>query len=154
MIRLTMVGPQASAIVAATSAYFRVTGGVVWVRPEDGPVATYEEEEGWRHNGVLWPGMRFEGQCRLILGLPRDPTSISEVLQSVSIGGRVLRANAIPIAVYDDKAQTWRGVTAGSWWPAFRIEVADLRKSLTKPTLLGDVLQLPNRRKDPQAVRR
>jgi hypothetical protein len=153
MIRLTMVGPQASAIVAATSPYFRVTGGVVWVRPDDGPIAAYEEQ-CWRHNGVFWPGMRFEGQCRLILGLPRDPTSISEVLQSISIGGRVLRANAIPIAVYDDKTQTWRGATAGSWWPAFRIEIADLRKSRTKPTLLGDVIQWPNRSEDPQAVRR
>ena len=123
----------------------------MWVRPGDGPIATYEEQ-GWRHKDVLWPGMRFEGQCRLILGLPRDPTSISEVLQSVSIGGRVLRANAIPIAVYDEISQTWRGVTADSWWPAFRIEVADLRDSVTKPTLLGDVIQSPDKPDDPQAV--
>jgi hypothetical protein len=148
-----MVGPLASAIVAATSAYFRVTGGVVWVRPDDGPVAAYEEQ-GWRHKGVLWPGMRFEGQCRLILGLPRDPTSISEVLHSISIGRRVLRANAIPIAVYDDKTQTWRGLTAGSWWPAFRIEIADLREPRAKPTLLGDVIRFPARSKGPQAVPR
>jgi hypothetical protein len=153
MIRLTLVGPPASAVVAATSPYFRVTGGVVWVQPGDGAIATYEEE-GWRHKDVLWPGMRFEGQCRLILGLPRDPTSISEVLQSVSISGPVLRANALPIAVYDDTSQTWRGVTAGSWWPAFRIEVADLRKTVTKPTLPGDVIQLPDRPEDPQAVPR
>jgi hypothetical protein len=151
MIRLTMVGLSASSLVTATSPYFRVTGGVVWVRPEDGPIATYEQH-GWRHRGVLWPGMRVEGQCRLILGLPRDPTSISEVLQSVSIASRVLIANGIPFAVYNDTTQTWQGVTAGSWWPAFRIEVADLRKPLTKPTLLGDVIQLPDRSEYPQAV--
>jgi hypothetical protein len=151
MIRLTMVGLPGSAIVAATSPYFRVTGGVVWVRPGDGPIATYEEH-GWRHKGAVWPGMRFEGQCRLIFGLPRDPTSISEVLQSVSIVSREVRANGIPIAVYVDSTQTWQGVPAGSWWPAFRIEVADLRKPLTEPTLLGDDIQLPDRSEDPQAV--
>jgi hypothetical protein len=149
MIRLTMVGPQANATVAATCPYFRVTEGVVWVRPDDGPIATYEEH-GWRHNGRLWPGMRFEGQCRLILGLPRDPTSISEVLQSVSIAGRVLRANGIPVAVYDGLTQTWQGVTAGSFWPAFRIELADLRKPLTER--LPDDPKPPDRSEDPLAV--
>ena len=124
----------------------------MWVQPGDGPLATYEEH-GWRRRGVTWPGMRFEGQCRLILGLARDPTSVSEVLQSVSIVSRVLSASGIPIAVYDDTTQTWQGVTAGSWWPAFRIEVADLRKSLIKPTLRGDVIHLPGKSEDPQALR-
>jgi hypothetical protein len=151
MIRLTMVNESGSAIVAATSPYFRVTGGVVWVQPGDGPIATYEGR-GWRHKNTLWPGMRFEGQCRLILGLPRDPTSVSEVLQSVSVANRVLSASGIPIAVYDDTTQTWQGVTAGSWWPAFRIEVADLRKLLIKPTLFGDVLHLRDRSEDPQGL--
>jgi hypothetical protein len=151
MIRLTMVGPRANATVAAISPYFRVTEGVVWVRPDDGPIATYEEH-GWRHDGRLWPGMRFEGQCRLILGLPRDPTSISEVLQSVSIAGCVLRTNGIPVAVYDGTTQTWQGVTAGSWWPAFRIELADLRKPLTEE--LPEDATAPDRLADPQAVPR
>ena len=144
-----MVGLPANATVAATSPYFRVTEGVVWVRPDDGPIATYEEH-GWRHNGVLWPGMRFEGQCRLILGLPRDPTSISEVLQSVSIACRVLRTNGIPVAVYDDTTRAWRGVTAGSWWPAFRIELADLREPLGER--LPDDAKPPDRSEDPEAV--
>jgi hypothetical protein len=151
MIRLTLVAPPASAILAATSAYFRVTGGVVWVRPGDGPIVAYERQ-GWRHKDVVWSGMRFEGPCRLIFGLPRDPTSMSEVLQSISISGTTLRANAIPFALYDEISQVWRGVTAGSWWPAFRIEVADLRKSVRKPTLVGDVLHLPGRPEDPQSV--
>ena len=137
--------------MAATSPYFRVTAGVVWVQPGDGPIATYEEK-GWRHKSALWPGMRFEGQCRLVLGLPRDPTSISEVLQSVSVANRVLSASGIPIALYDDTTQTWQGVTAGSWWPAFRIEMADLRKSLTKPAAITDVLHSHDRSKDPEAV--
>jgi hypothetical protein len=153
MIRLTLVGPPASTVLAATSAYFRVTGGVVWVRPDDGPIAAYEKQ-GWRHKDVLWSGMRFEGPCRLIFGLPRDPTSMSEVLQSVSISGGTLRANAIPFAVYDETSQIWRGVTAGSGWPAFRIEVADLRKSVRKPTLRGYVIQVPGRPEGPQTVPR
>jgi hypothetical protein len=147
MIRLTMVGLEASAVLARASPYFRVTGGVVWIQPDEGPIVSYSDD-GWRHKGVPWPGMRFEGECRLVLGLPRDPTSVSEVLQSVSISSRVLCANGIPIAVYDDAQQSWQGVTASSWWPAFRIEIADLRKPLTKPTLRGDVIRLPDRRED------
>ena len=151
MIRLSMVGPSANATVAAASSYFRVTGGVVWVRPQDGAVTTYEQG-GWRHRDVLWSGMRFEGQCRLVLGLPREPVSISEVLQSISVAGRVLSANGIPIALYDDARQTWHGVTADSWWPAFRVEVAHLRQPLPKSTPLGDIMYLPDGFKDPQAV--
>ena len=79
---------------------------------------------------------------------------MSEVLQSVSISGRALSANAIPFAVYDETSQIWRGVSVGSWWPAFRIEVADLRKSVRKPTLLDDVIQVAGRPEIPKTVPR
>jgi hypothetical protein len=84
VIRLHLIGAQAEVSLADVSAYFRITGGVVCTRPEYGPFATYSEER-WRHREVLWSSMRFEGQCRLVFGLPRDPARISEQLQSLSI---------------------------------------------------------------------
>ena len=145
-----MLGLGGSAAVAARSPYFRITGGVVWTRPHEGPIAT-RAEDGWRHKEVPWPGMRFEGHCRFVFGLPRDPTRISEPLQSVSIFNHVLSANGIPVAVYDDAREIWHGVTADSWWPAFRIEIAELRNLRPKPTLRGDVIHSSERADNPSS---
>lgn len=80
MIGVNLIGAHAEASLAEVSAYFRITGRVVWTRSEHWPLATYTEER-WRHREVLGSGMRFEGQLRLVFGLPRDPARISEQLQ-------------------------------------------------------------------------
>lgn len=41
--------------------------------------------------------MRFEGKCRLIFGLPRDPVGVSDMLDGVSVHGTLLSANGIPV---------------------------------------------------------
>lgn len=137
MIRLTLIDARAEAALADTSAYFRITGGIVWTRPEYGPLATYTEA-GWKHHEVLWPGMRFEGPCRVVFGLPRDPVGVSEQLQSLSIHGRVLSANGVPFAVYEPAQDMWHGATR-IWWNAFRVEGTELRQFPG----LGDVVELP-----------
>jgi hypothetical protein len=138
VIRLTVVGARAEASLADTSAYFRITGGVIWTRAEYGPLATYTEA-GWKHHEVMWPGMRFEGRCRLVFGLPRDPVGISEQLQSLSIHGRVLSANGVPFAVYESAQDMWHGAGAHIWWNAFRVESTELRQFAGS----GDVVELP-----------
>jgi hypothetical protein len=130
MIRLTFVSEGSSASLEEPSLYYRVTGGLVWTRPEPGPVAIFFEDE-WRYGDRLWAGMRFEGDCRLILGLPRDPVAVSEPLRSVSVAGRRLSANGLPIAVYDPAREFWFGVDAGVFWPAFRIESTELRQQVS-----------------------
>lgn len=140
VIRLTLLGAPVEASLADTSAYFRITGGVVWTRAEYGPLATYTDA-GWRHHEVLWPGMRFEGYCRLVFGLPRDPVGISEQLQSLSIHGRILSANGVPFAVYEPAQDMWHGAGAHIWWNAFRVESIQLRQF---PGLDGDVAGLPS----------
>ena len=126
MIRLTFIAEGSSTSLEEPSPFYRITAGGVWTRPEAGPIATFVED-GWKCQNRLWLGMRFEGPCRLILGLPRDPVGVSEALLSVSMAGRVLAANGLPIAIYDPTRELWHGVIAGISWPAFRIESADLR---------------------------
>jgi len=139
MIRLTFVGDSTPSRSEEWAPYYRVTGGVVWTQPDRGPVASFLDNS-WKSQEIIWGGLRFEGPCRLILGLPRAPISVSEQLESVSIMGAVLSANGLPIAVYDPTWERWQGASIGSAWPAFRIETAGLRDRTRKPNLRGDLL--------------
>jgi hypothetical protein len=148
VIRLTLIGAEVEACLANASAYFRINGGVVWTRPGYGPLATYTEER-WKYREELWSGMRFEGQCRLVFGLPRDPVGVSEQLQSLSIHGRVLSANGVPFAVYEPARDMWHGAGADTWWHAFRVESIELRQSIETPrTLRGAPVELPKAPED------
>jgi len=142
MIRLTLISERHKGWLAKTSPYFRITGGVVWTQPELGPIASFVEDR-WKHRNSLWSGMRFEGKCRLVFGLPRDPSGVSEHLQSLAISGRVLFANGIPIAVYDPAREMWCGAISDSWWPAFRVESVSLRESVPKAARGGVIIQSP-----------
>ncbi len=128
MIRLTFIGEGLSTAFEDLMAYYRVTQGMVWTGPGSGPIATWAGD-GWMYQGRLWPGMRFEGNCRLILGLPRDPVAVSEPLSSVSVSGRTLFANGLPFAIYDPAREHWHGVLGSLSWPAFRIEAVEMRDS-------------------------
>jgi hypothetical protein len=129
MIRLTVIGEQGRAMEITSALYFRITGGAVWIGPGVHlPLVRYISGS-WDHGDVLWSGMRFEGKCRLIFGLPRDPARVSDEIAALSIFRNSLSANGIPFAVYDHEREMWRGVEANSWWHAFRVESAELRPS-------------------------
>ena len=126
MIRLTLIGDAARTVVAGNAPYFRVTDGAVWTRPGDDPLVRYADAT-WLFLGEPWSGMRFEGKCRLVLGLPRDPVRVSDLLDAVSIIDCTLSANGVPFAVYLPDREVWRGAGTGTWWHSFRIESASLR---------------------------
>jgi hypothetical protein len=127
MIRLTVIGEQSRAMEITSALYFRITGGAVWIGPGvHAPLVRYVGGR-WEHGDVLWSGMRFEGKCRLVFGLPRDPAGVSDAIDSLSIHGNTLCANGIPFAAYDHQHEMWRGVEANSWWHAFRVESAAYR---------------------------
>ncbi len=129
MIRLTVLGNEGGAAVVATSSYFRITGGAVWTRPGDDPLIRYVDP-GWQYLGVRWAGMRFEGRCRLVLGLPREPERISEQVHDFSIHDCIISTAGIPFALYVPSQEMWRGVVPETWWHAFRIESAGLRAEM------------------------
>jgi len=140
MIRLVVADEQAEAMLVASAPYFRITGGAIWIGPgaEAGIPLVRFTGSLWQHGHTVWPGMRFEGKCRLIFGLARDPAGVSDTLDGVSVHGTVLSANGIPFAEYDPVQDMWHGVGARRWWHAFRIETVELRKSFHAPTGSSD----------------
>lgn len=134
MIRLTVVLEDDGAVHVASALYFRITGGAVWIGPGAGaglPLVKHTSD-GWHYGGRLWSGMRFEGRCRVIFGVPADPAGVSDVIDALAIHERRLSANGVPFAHYDADLEMWRGAGANVWWHAFRIEAADFRESLAQ----------------------
>jgi len=130
VIQLTLMNENGAALVASAAPFFRITGAAVWTVPGDGYIARLTQG-GWESGGKLWAGMRFEGACRLVMGFARAPSSVSEILQSVSVSLEVLSANGIPFAAYNSARDMWRSAMADKWWHAFRIESLDHRPSLS-----------------------
>jgi hypothetical protein len=129
VISLVVVSDLGAASVVASAPYFRITGGSVWIGPDstgEMPLARYFAGR-WLHGDVLWSGVQFEGKCRLVFGLPRDPAGVSGRIDQLSLEGHTLSANGIPFAVYDHRREMWRGAGANRWWHAFRVESAELR---------------------------
>ena len=131
MIRLTVIGDEGRAAVVATAPHFRITGGALWIGPSvDGSMPLVRYVSGrWQYADILWLGVRFEGKCRVVFGLPRDPAGVSDELSGLSIYDNILSASGIPFAVYEVGRETWRGVTMNTWWHAFRVESAAQRPS-------------------------
>ncbi len=133
MIRLSVIADRGLAQCVISASYFRITGGAVWTGPSISdvkPLVRYVDGQ-WHHAGAAWSGLRFEGKCRLVFGMARDPVSVSGELDGLSIYGQTLSANGVPFAEYDTAREAWRGTSINSWWPAFRIESTGLRESLS-----------------------
>ncbi len=132
MIRLTVLSDLGPATQLVSAPFFRITGSAVWIGPTAGADAALVRYVGglWEHGDTFWSGMRFEGWCRLVFGLPREPSRVSDEVASLSIHGGTMSISGIPFAVYDDVRDMWRGVGANTWWHAFRIESSELREPL------------------------
>ena len=130
MIQLTLINDDGEALVASRAPFFRITGAAVWTFRGEGYIARLRDG-AWESKGRVWAGMRFEGQCRLVMGLPREPSAVSEILHSVSLSHDVLSANGIPFAVYNSARDMWRAAITDRWWHAFRIESSLDQKSLS-----------------------
>jgi hypothetical protein len=129
MIRLIVLGSEGGAAAVTTSSYFRINGGAVWTRPGAEALVHYVDG-AWQHLGVRWAGMRFEGRCRLVIGLPREPSRVSDELHGFSVHDCMLSTAGIPFAVYVPQQDMWRGAVPETWWHAFRIESAGLRSDI------------------------
>lgn len=131
MIRLIVINEQGHAAVVASAPYFRITGGAVWTGPgHPGETPLVRLISGrWHFASSQWVGLRFEGTCRLVFGLPREPSAVSDVLQGISICDSTLSASGIPFALYDEEREMWKGVTTNTWWHAFRVEGVEQRDS-------------------------
>lgn len=131
MIRLTVINEQGEAAVVASAPYFRITGGTISIGPGragETPLVRFVSGQ-WQYASALWSGVRFEGKCRLVFGLPREPSAVSDVLEGLSVHNGTLTASGIPFALYDEEHEMWKGITANNWWHAFRVESAAQREA-------------------------
>jgi hypothetical protein len=144
MIRLTVIGEQGRVAIVMSAPHFRITGGAVWIGPSAGgqkPLARYVRGH-WQYGDTLWEGVRFEGPCRIVFGLAREPSGVSEEVSALSIVGDTLSANGIPFAVYDTTRDMWHGVGANAWWHAFRVE-GSVRRASSGGTVESNALAEP-----------
>jgi hypothetical protein len=139
VIKLTLIDEHGGVSVARVSPFFRITGRNVWTSLVDGGVVRFTEG-GWNFQGQSWVGMNFEGPSRLVMGIPKEPTAISEVLQSVSIFRDMAIVNGIPFSVYDSASDMWRSALVQTWWHAFRIVTASGQASATEGAAASRVL--------------
>lgn len=129
MIRLTLFGERNRAPPPVESAYFRITGDSIWIQPGHTPLVRYIGPR-WQYRGSEWSGLRFEGNCRLVFGLPRDPAGVSELLSVVTICGCSLSVNGVPYAFLEPEREMWRGTATDTWWHSFRVESLSLRPAV------------------------
>ena len=139
MIQLTLLGEHGRIVPVECSAYFRITGGAVWTLPGDRPLVRFTGAD-WHYQGTQWPGMRFEGACRLMFGIPCDPADVSDLMESISILGCTLFADRVAFARYEPGPEMWHATLTDTWWHAFRIESPGLREFSARPTLRGDII--------------
>lgn len=132
MILLTYLRDHTESVVAAGAPYFQVAGGTIWQSPEQRLVACYFDG-GWRYGPWQFTGVRFRGGCRLLSGIVRDPTQLSEPVESVTLLGRVLLADNTEFAEFDPGTETWRRIDGGLWWQAFRIVSSDIVAAYLSP---------------------
>ncbi len=93
--------------------------------------------------------MTFAGPCRLVMGVPCEPTSVSEVLAAVSISRGVLSANGVAFASYHAETEMWRALHSEKWWHAFRIEtIHEHAQASDDATGFARRLMSPNRDSD------
>ncbi|MGH8217207.1 MAG: hypothetical protein ACREUT_01360 [Steroidobacteraceae bacterium] len=130
MIRLVVIAEHGPAELVTAELVFRITGAAVWVpeRVSRGKPLVRYSSGVWQYSGRQWSGVRFEGPCRLLFGLPREAPSISDELSGISIHGTTLTAGGLPFAIYEADRDMWHGVGTDRWWHAFRIEDAGMRK--------------------------
>lgn len=120
-IQLTLTQEDGSAGVSFLAPFFRITGSTVWTVHGESYVARLTDS-GCEVHGSVWTDMTFEGPCRLVMGVPCEPTSVSEILAAVSISHGVLSANGVALASYHPETEMWRALSSDKWWHAFRIE--------------------------------
>ena len=130
MIQLTLINDDGDASVVSQAPFFRITGAAIWTVPGERYIARFRDG-GWESSGRVWTGMRLEGRSRLVMGLAREPSAVSEILHSVTLSLGVLSANGVPFAEYNSARDMWRAAIADTWWHAFRIESAPDPKSLS-----------------------
>lgn len=99
---------------------FWVTGGSLWDQVEHGLIASYSAGS-WKRRGRYYTSISIRGGSRLVFGITRDPSLVSDPVELLSITGTTFRANDIAFAQYDEGQDAWQGVIRPISWTAMRV---------------------------------
>jgi hypothetical protein len=125
MLQVTLSGAIEAPDITLDIPHVRIFGGTVWDRLELGVIATYAGGQ-WARRTVPYQWMLFEGDFRLLFGLIRDPSPISDPLQILTVCGPMMFVNDEPFAEYVPGMEMWRGAhDSRLWWPSFHLITAD-----------------------------
>jgi hypothetical protein len=125
MIQVTLSGALRASDISMEVPHVRIFGGAVWDRLELGVIATYSAGR-WARRALAYQWMLFEGHFRLLFGLIRDPSPVSEPLQVLTLCGPMMYLNDAPFAEYVPAMQMWRETAESRlWWRSFHLVSAD-----------------------------
>jgi len=120
MIRLKLFNERGDLVHKLDSIDFRISAGVIWNPELRGPIA-YSSGGSWTYVGNYYPKLCVEGRCRLLFGIPRAPSALSEPIGVFSITDSLLRANGVAFAQYVEESEMWQGLMRPIWWQVMRI---------------------------------
>ena len=125
MIQVTLSGALRASDITMEVPHVRIFGGAVWDRLELGVIATYSAGR-WARRSLAYQWMSFEGDFRLLFGLIRDPSPVSDPLQVLTLCGPMMYLSDAPFAEYVPATQMWHGTAESRlWWPTFHLVSAD-----------------------------
>jgi hypothetical protein len=125
MIQVTLSGTARAPDITLAIPHVRIFGGAVWDRAELGVIANYSAGS-WLRRSVDYQWILFEGNFRMLFGLMRDPSPISEPLHILTLSGPMMYLNDAPFAEYVPAMQMWRGTEESRlWWPSLHLISAD-----------------------------
>jgi hypothetical protein len=112
---------------------FGITGGAIWDRLELGLIAHYVEGR-WLYRGQGYATLSFTGHCRLLFGITRDPSFISEPIRNFTLVGATLRANDVAFAQYTERLDLWRGLMRPISWTGMTMVSAEVVSAFVDET--------------------
>jgi hypothetical protein len=125
MIQVTLSGAVAAPDISLGVSHVRIFGGAVWDRAELGVIAKYADG-CWARRSTNYQWLLFEGHFRLLFGLIRDPSPVSEPLRILTLCGPMMYLIDEPFAEYVPAMEMWRGVQGSRlWWPSLHLVTAD-----------------------------
>jgi hypothetical protein len=132
MIQLKFYTEESAAPTIEQEA-FGITGGAIWDRLELGLIAHYVEGR-WVFRGQGYATLSFTGNCRLLFGITRDPSFITEPIRNFSLTGATLRADDMPFAQYSERLDLWRGLVRPISWTAMTMISAEVVSAFVDET--------------------
>jgi hypothetical protein len=136
MTCLTLHAARSRACVTVEASNFRVAGGLIWNRIEGGLLARFCDGY-WIHERRKFSTLIFDGRCRLLFGISRNPSGVSDPVGQLSISQTTLMANGIAFASYIPDQDIWQGIVRPMSWSTFRIVDEQVLPALVDETRIS-----------------